>query len=405
MKNHKLMITYIYEDSMDKIVCSKCKKVYDVTSFKKCPRCGSYPPIVYNYQNSDDYLNSAVPKIQIERKKSGLLGLVKGLECIISNVEPNRQVNTMMEIISTTGYKLDGIFENEKFKNFILKCSNSPDFIITSRKKRENPFHRYNDYPKTKNLPNTRLEAFIFKTNDIEKYVSIQKERGIQFLTDDIIHYDNYSFIQTAPSKYTGNSIGILQWHQNKGKYIGSNDKDVIIEFEKQDKKYLNNIKQLDHAATRVRAQDRDASIIEFMELTNYNFEFAIYVKIFNSITNVARLSQKDFAMVFTSGVTPYVDDKSSGPTEKFIHNYGSRVHHLAFHTEHIEDTIHQLKEDGMDFLIGLVGSPEEGLKQTFSQTSVNTLLVNEYIYRYGDFDGFFTKSNVTLLTGATEKQ
>ena len=141
------------------------------------------------------------------------------------------------------------------------------------------------------------------------------------------------------------------------------------------------------------------------MELTNYDFKFAIYVKIFNSITNVARISKKDFAMVFTSGVTPYIDDKSTGPTEKFINKYGPRVHHLAFHTENIEDTVHQLDEDGMRFLIGLVGSPKEGLKQTFSQPSPNTLLVNEYIHRYGDFDGFFTKENVTLLTGATEKQ
>jgi len=58
-----------------------------------------------------------------------------------------------------------------------------------------------------------------------------------------------------------------------------------------------------------------------------------------------------------------------------------------------------------MDLLIDLVGSPDEGLKQTFSVQSGNTLLVNEYIHGYGDFDGFFTKSNVTLLTGATEKQ
>jgi hypothetical protein len=32
-------------------------------------------------------------------------------------------------------------------------------------------------------------------------------------------------------------------------------------------------------------------------------------------------------------------------------------------------------------------------------------LLVNEYIHRYGDFEGFFTKGNVTLLTAATGKQ
>jgi hypothetical protein len=109
--------------------------------------------------------------------------------------------------------------------------------------------------------------------------------------------------------------------------------------------------------------------------------------------------------MVFTSGISPYVSEEVSGPTEKFVHNYGTRVHHLAFQTEDIEDTYSALVEDGMEFLIELVGSPEEGLKQTFSQPSKNTLLVNEYIHRYGDFDGFFTKSNVTLLTEATDKQ
>ncbi len=88
------------------------------------------------------------------------------------------------------------------------------------------------------------------------------------------------------------------------------------------------------------------------MELTNYNFDFAIYVKVFNSITNVARLSKSDFAMVFTTGISPYISEEESGPTEKFVHNYGARVHHMAFQTDRIEDTYSALKEDGIDFLI-----------------------------------------------------
>lgn len=390
---------------MDKIICSKCKNVSEVTSINKCPNCGASTQYFYNFKNSDEYLKTALPKIQIIRKESGIIGLVKGLECIIISTEFNRQINTVKEFLSTTGYSLKEIYENEASKNYILKYNKSPDFIITSRKNEINPFEKYNYYPKASNLPNTRLESLIFKTNNIEKYVSIQKMRGIQFITDQIIHHDNYSFIQTKPSIYTNNSIGFIQWHQNKGKYSDYNDKSITSEIKKPGENYLKNIKQLDHAATRVRAQDRDASIIEFMELTNYDFKFAIYVKLFNSITNVARLTTKDFAMVFTSGVKPYIDEKTSGPTEKFIHNYGPRVHHLAFQTEHIEDTFHQLKENGMSFLIDLVGSPKEGLKQTFSKPSENTLLVNEYIHRYGDFDGFFTKKNVTLLTAATKKQ
>ncbi len=44
-------------------------------------------------------------------------------------------------------------------------------------------------------------------------------------------------------------------------------------------------------------------------------------------------------------------------------------------------------------------GGPEAELLRP----SPYTLLVNEYGHRYGDFDGFFTRSNVTLLTEATE--
>jgi hypothetical protein len=52
-----------------------------------------------------------------------------------------------------------------------------------------------------------------------------------------------------------------------------------------------------------------------------------------------------------------------------------------------------------------LVGSEEEGLKQTFTEPSVQSMLVTEYIHRYAGFDGFFTKSNVTELTKATAIQ
>lgn len=63
------------------------------------------------------------------------------------------------------------------------------------------------------------------------------------------------------------------------------------------------------------------------------------------------------------------------------------------------------LKDDGRAFLLDLVGSPEEGLKQIFTVPSPHTMLVTEYIKRYGGFDGFFMKSNVELLTKATERQ
>ena len=109
--------------------------------------------------------------------------------------------------------------------------------------------------------------------------------------------------------------------------------------------------------------------------------------------------------MVFTSGIVPFKSLTESGPTEKYIYNYGTRTHHMAFVTENIETVYHKLKKDGMEYLVDLLGSPDEGLKQTFTVGSPNTMLVNEYIHRYGDFTGFFTKENVTMLTKSTEKQ
>jgi 4-hydroxyphenylpyruvate dioxygenase-like putative hemolysin len=384
---------------MAKVICSKCMGVLE-SETGKCPQCNTGPPHIYEFKNSDDYLKKEAPKVIDDRKKAGLHGLVGGLEFVIINTEPDTQKKAVSELLQYTGLTIDSVFEDSNYTTCVLVNKGS-DFLIRSRKKK-NPFTRYNTAPKSSHVPNTRLETFVFSVTDIEKYVSIQKSRGVHFLSD-IVHTDTFSFVQTIPSVYTGNSLGFVQW-KTRGTYMTSESDVIHWHMEKPDNPWLQNIQELDHAATRVRARDRDAAIIEFMQLTNYHFDFAIYVKVFNSITNVARLSADDYAMVFTSGISPYRPG-TAGPTETFIHNYNTRVHHIAFNTKAIEDTITALHEDGMNFLIDLVGSPEEGLKQTFSVPSENTLLVTEYIHRYGDFDGFFTRSNVTLLTGATRIQ
>ncbi len=390
---------------MTKVVCQTCEEVHEGSKDGKCPSCGSSIPRIYDFKNSDEYLKEKVLQVRDIRRSLGLEGLVGGLNCVIINTEPKKQLDAVKELLRYTGFSFQGAFENPRLRTCVLKRRNSADLLITSRIAEDNPFVSLNVFPKSRHLPNTRLETFVFETTDIEKYVSIQKSLGIEFLTDEIIRTDNFSFIQTKPSRYTANSIGFIEWNGNRGNYFTEDSMELDWQFQKPEKTHLKNIGKLDHTATRVRAQDRDAAIIEFMSLTNYNFDFAIYVKLFNSITNVARLTKKDFAMVFTSGISPYINNETSGPTERFIHNYGTRVHHMAFKTEKIEDTFAAIKDDGMNFLIELVGSREEGLKQTFTVASPHTLLVNEYIHRYDDFDGFFTKSNVTLLTAATDRQ
>ncbi|MFH1716191.1 MAG: hypothetical protein ABIF19_02475 [Planctomycetota bacterium] len=406
---------------MAKLICSKCMEVFLDAEQSRCSGCGGD---CYDFSNNDDFLQKEAARVVEERKKAGMEGLVRGLNCVIINTEPDRQKAAVEELLAFTGLEFRDAFEDREFTTCVLKAagqvhrlrsgrpiSRAPkrpgcrtDFLIRARKI-PTPFESVAAFPKARGLPNTRLETLVFEAVDLQRYVSIQQRRGVNFLTDDIVRTDGHSFIQTIPSTFTGVSIGFIEWHGPVRDYAPHGAARLDQSFLKPANPALASIKELDHAATRLEAKDRDPAIIEFMNLTNYDFEFSIYVKSFNSITNVARLSRSDFAMVFTSGIHPYVDDLTSGPTEKFVHNYGKRVHHLAFRTERIEETFDSLKCGGMEFLIDLVGSEAEGLKQTFSVPSRNTLLVNEYIYRYGDFDGFFTKSNVELLTAATDKQ
>ncbi len=388
---------------MVKVVCRKCMAVYESEDHDFCPNCRDDG--VYNFRNSEKYLRKKIQKVLAQREKHGLAGLVGGLEAVIINTELDRQEAVVDEFLRHTGFTFLTGREDAETTRFILQAPNSADLWIQTRKTARNPFIDFNIHPKSQHLPNTRLETFVFETPDIERYYATQKERGVQFLTEKIQEGEDYSFIQTIPSAYTGNSLGFIQWHGEPHQYTSNLCKTLKPRREKQSSSWLQNITYLDHTATRVRAQDRDAAIIEYMDLTNYDFDFAVYVKVFNSITNVARLSGENFAMVFTSGISPFTGIDQSGPTEKFIHNYGTRVHHMAFQTENIDQTYEALKKEGLEYLIELVGSPEEGLKQTFTVPSKHTLLVNEYIHRYGDFDGFFTRSNVTLLTGATDKQ
>jgi len=363
-----------------------------------------------DFESSDDALRREAARIIRERQSSGLEGLVGGLQAVIINTEPDLQKAVVDDLLRYSGLEFHGAYQDEHYRTCVLKVPALPnfrsaDFLVRSRQTGKNPFLDINDAPKSRHLPNTRLETFVFEVKDLKEYVSIQKMNGTKFITNDILNFDNYDFIQTVPSHFTGNSLGFIQWTSEPGKYASLLDETIQWSPKKPPYPHLKNIKWLDHAAMRVKAQHRDAAILEFMSLTNYSFDFAIYVSSLNSITSVARLSSSDFAMVFTSGISPDLNDGASGPTEKFIRNYGSRVHHIAFQTEQIEETYQALQNDGMKFLIELVGSPEEGLKQTFTEPSENTLLVTEYIHRYGDFQGFFTKSNVRLLTSATDKQ
>jgi hypothetical protein len=357
-------------------------------------------------QNDDAALLRGVTQVIEERKAAGLDGLVGGLEFVVINTEPANFMKTVAEFLAFTGHDIVEAFEDEACKVCVLSRPGSADVLVSARLRGGNPFAAANAGPKTGSMPDARLETFVFSSPDLPRLALIQRGRGVAFLSPTVLDRPACRFIQTAPSAFTGNSVGFVQWKAGaRRSYATSRAKSLSLNLVKPNKAYLAGIGKLDHAATRVRAEERDAAILEFMGLTNYSFDFAVYVESLNSITSVARLSADDYAQVFTSGIAPFKNLEESGPTEKFIYNYNTRAHHLAFETQNIEDAVVGLKADGLGFISDLVGSREEGLKQIFSQMSPTTFLINEYIKRYDGFDGFFTKSNVTLLTKATENQ
>src|SRR5690606_8721022 len=190
------------------------------------------------------------------------------------------------------------------------------------------------------------------------------------------------------------------------------------IKSKQADSKIAELIQPIDHLATRVLHQDRAHALLEYLKLTSYYVWGAYEIADQNSSTNVTRSAHdysefKSPARVFTAANTPhYVDHivKLPSPTESFVINYGKRMHHIAYgvadnapcqNYDNVDFVVDRLKESGIEFLLQVIGSAEEGLKQIFSRTSKYSLLITEYIQRFNGFQGFFTKKNVAFLTKA----
>ncbi len=173
----------------------------------------------------------------------------------------------------------------------------------------------------------------------------------------------------------------------------------------------------IDHLATRIYCQNRETAILEWLSLSSYFYWGSYDIKDQNSSTNVTKSAHfadeiNSPAKVFTANNTPYFVnhlEKLPSPTETFVRNYGPRLHHLAIGVndgeyngmENIDYVVSEISRQGKKFLLDVIGSKEEGIKQIFSSASEHSSLIIEYVQRFGDFDGFFTKQNVAELTHA----
>jgi hypothetical protein len=172
----------------------------------------------------------------------------------------------------------------------------------------------------------------------------------------------------------------------------------------------------IDHLATRIYSQNREAAILEYLTLSSYYFWGAYDIADQNSSTNVTKSVHYDNelvcpAKVFTAANHPYFMNHllTESPTEAFVRNFGPRLHHIAVAVKdgetdalaNIDYVVRQLRDCGQNFLLDVIGSKEAGLKQIFSSASEYSSLIIEYVQRFGGFQGFFTKDNVAELTHA----
>jgi hypothetical protein len=383
-----------------KLACPTCRDVFE-TEKKVCPVCGGRHQVAVL---EEDRLLEEAEAVARESEVLGLSELVGVIDSIIIQVAPGRMADTVRELQGMTSLVPSECYQNEDYVWCAMSTKHPPAFIIReARRELENPFADSNRGEKTAEDLETRLETFVFEVSDIEKLFAIQKSRNVAFLNDGIVESGSYRFLQTKPSELSGNSVGYIEWVTDDRSYAGKEDKVIDVDLRVEARDIVRNVNYLDHTATRVRADDRIGAIKEWLTLLPYSFHMSVYVKSLNSITNVTRMVGQDYAQVFTTGIVPYQGLSSAfEPTERFIVDYGTRVHHMAWNTSRIEDVVDSLRTDGKRFLLELVGSEEEGLKQTFTEQSAQSMLVTEYIHRYAGFDGFFTKSNVTELTRAT---
>ena len=388
-------------------------------------------PIQGDKANSP-WFNEFLVKLLEERDRIGLTDIIRQIDALIINVESGCSVSYVSELALMTPYHYLVTLESESYWTHVLRIDmNSPDILIREVRNLNTHgiFRSLNEvYPIGAHKPNSRYMGEIFRVSNLHEVVEIQKSREIRFFNQDQIRKlelpGNMAIVK--PSPYTHNIVGYWERpEQNIRVYALGNS--VIHDDVNQG--YLNSkaiqkslgldrlILPIDHLATRVYSQNREVAILEYLTVSSYYYWGSYDIENQNSSTNVTKSihysdEKLSPAKVFTAANNPYFVNHLVGlpsPTENFVRNYGPRLHHITLIVadgetagqSNIDYVVEAIRSNGKDFLLDVIGSKDEGLKQIFSSASEHSSLIVEYVQRFGDFDGFFTKNNVAELTAA----
>jgi len=382
-------------------------------------------------QNSpffEDYLQ----RLLAERDRSGVTDMIDQIEAIMITVDPGNSIRYIGELALMTPYHYLVTLESKSHWTHILRIDmNSPDFLVREVKDRRTRgiFRSLNEvYPIGARKPNSRYMGEIMRVNDLHGVVQCQQEREFRFFSQDDVRRlelpGNLAIVK--PSPYTHNIVGYierpLEQIRTYALGISSINPEVqevyLAAKELQKQLHIDKLIQpIDHLATRIYSQNREVAILEWLSLSSYYYWGSYDIKDQNSSTNVTKSVHHSSeihspAKVFTANNTPYFVnhlEKLPSPTETFVRNYGPRLHHIALAvrdgetdgSENIEHVVRQIAAQGRDFLLDVIGSREQGLKQIFSSASEHSSLIIEYVQRFGDFQGFFSRENVAELTHA----
>lgn len=376
----------------------------------------------------DEYL----VRLLEDRDRIGLTAMIREIDALMITVEPGCSVAYVSELALMTPYHYLVTLESESHWTHVLRIDmHSPDILLREVRDPEKHgiFRSLNEvYPIGAHKPNSRYMGEIFRVSNLHAVVELQKTREIRFFNQDQIRKlelpGNIAIVK--PSPYTHNIVGywerpsdelrvyalgnsVIRDDVNHG-YLKAKKTQSQLGLEKL-------ILPIDHLATRVYSQNREVAILEYLTLSSYYYWGSYDIATQNSSTNVTKsihYAEESIspAKVFTAANHPYFVNHLIGlpsPTESFVRNYGPRLHHIALTVAdgevgdqaNIDYVVDAIKVKGKDFLLDVIGSREAGLMQIFSSASEHSSLIVEYVQRFGDFDGFFTKQNVAELTHA----
>lgn len=389
------------------------------------------------YPRQGDKLNSAffeeyLQRLLEERDSTGLTRMIDQIDAIMITVDPGQSVRYVGELALMTPYHYLVTLESENHWTHVLRVDmNSPDFLVREVKDPNirGIFRSLNEvYPIGASKPNSRYMGEILRVDDLHSVVRCQQERGFRFFSQDQIRKLELpgNLAISKPSPYTHNIVAYMERPQEDIRVYSLGLSEIRAELQDvylaakalQARLGINDlILPIDHLATRVYSQNREVAILEWLSLSSYYYWGSYDIKDQNSSTNVTKSTHhsseiRSPAKVFTANNTPYFVnhlEKLPSPTETFVRNYGPRLHHIALAvrdgetdgSENIDHVVKQIAAQGRDFLLDVIGSKEQGLKQIFSSASEHSSLIIEYVQRFGGFDGFFAKENVAELTHA----